>query len=600
MASGFFTPNSRGRAKVRSFVNGAGNRDSLFRRSVFLMSVITMLLSGCVLRLAYLQIIQGHYNKVLADQNRIRPIPIPAARGNVFDRKGKLFASNQLSHGVYLWPRQQTKEEWKDTVERLSPILKMPANVILQRLEKAGYNSLMPIVISQNIDSDAFIAFAEQEGQFKGVEVFSGTTRSYNKDKLASHVIGYIGEATPEDVKKHPEYPSGMIVGLTGIERIANDALVGTWGRRLVEVDAGGKETRLLGNNPAVSGTDIKLTMDLAMQRAAEKGLAGKRGAVVALDVRTGGILVMASAPTYDPGIFTRQVSSADWKRLEGVGEPLLNRALQGYPPGSTFKVVTSVAGMESGHYGPDSKIMTSGSISLGGYSFHEHGGSGYGLIGFKEALTFSSNTFYYQIGLKVGPEEISKWGKIMGIGSSDELGLAGASPGMIPTPAEKEKLFGEPWYGGDTVSTSIGQGLVQATPLELATMVGVVATGGMRLHPHFLESQSETMKPTPTGIKPENLQAIARGLIGAVQEGTARSLNDGSVPLSAGKTGTAEVLGQTSNAMYVGYAPADKPEIAIAVVVENGGYGGVAAVPIAKEVYKAYFGDQKPAKPQN
>ncbi|MCU0568151.1 MAG: penicillin-binding protein 2 [Oculatellaceae cyanobacterium Prado106] len=588
---------SNKRSSHTSLVKGAAGREKLMWRSAIFMFGITTFMGVCVFRLAQLQIVQGHRNYVLAEQNRVRPIPLPADRGNIRDRNGKLLATNQLSHGLYLWPRQQSPEEWKQTADRLSPILGIPATEIISKIEaaKGGYNSVMPVPISQQISPTAFVALAEQEDQFHGVEVFAGSTRSYPNKGLAAHVLGYIGEAREDDMKANPDYPNGMIVGQMGVERLANAQLEGKWGSRRVEVDAGGKETRFLGIEQAVGGTDVKLTLDLDMQKAAEKALGGRRGAVVAMNVNTGAVLVLASSPTFDPGVFTGRVSDADWKRLQEGDQPFLNRALQGYPPGSTFKIVTAAAGIESGNFTPNSTIMTSSFISLGGIQFWEHSG-GYGVIGFHDALAFSSNTFFYQVGLKTGPEEISKWGSKLGIGTTT-LGLEGESHGAIPTPENKEKLYGEPWYGGDTVSTSIGQGLVQATPMELAVMTAAIANNGWHVHPHLLMSETAAAekKKTATGLAPETLKVIQEGLVAVVQRGTGQRLNDGSIPLTAGKTGTSEVgPGRTPNAMYVGYGPASKPEIAIAVAIENGGYGGVAALPVAHEIYKVYFNRNK------
>lgn len=545
----------------------------------------------CVLRLGQLQLIDGIHYQALAEQNRIRPVPLPAERGNITDRQGKLLASNQLSRSVYLWPRQQSAQQWQTTAAQLSQILDMPASEILDRLKQTGYDSPLPVPISRQISPSAFVALAEQASQLPGVEVLAGSSRIYPHKTLAAHAIGYIGEATETDMQQHPDYPNGMIVGQMGIERLANAQLEGKWGKRLVEVNARGQEMQLLGMNPAEGGATIQLTLDLTLQQAAEKALNGRRGAVVVLDVKTGGVLVLASSPSFDPSLFTRRVSQTDWQRLQQGDQPFLNRALQSYPPGSTFKIVTSAAGMESGKLSADSILSTAAFMTLGNHQFWEHSKQGYGAIGFREALAYSSNTFFYQIGLMVGPEEIARWGKQLGIGST-QIGLEGESQGMIPTPDEKEAMYSEPWYGGDTVSTAIGQGLVQASPLELAVMVASIANGGYRVQPHLLTSQTHTpaTRKHPTGLHQATIDAIQAGLVAAVQVGTAQRLNDGSIPLTAGKTGTAEVVGQQPHALFVGYGPVSDPQIAVAVIVENGGYGGVTALPIAHEVYKTYF----------
>lgn len=566
--------------------------DRRSQRSLLVHFLVTVLLGICGFRLAQLQLIQGTHHRALAEQNRVSLIPIPSDRGNIVDRKGRLLAANRLSRSVYLSPREQSEQQWANTAKQLSAALNIPEEEILAKLKQAGYHSATPVRISRNLTPANFVALAEKLGQLPGLEIRAEANRYYPNKALAAHVLGYIGEATSEDLKKHPEYPMGMIIGQMGIERIANSTLQGVWGGQMLEVDARGRAVKRLGMKPPLSGTPIKLTLDLELQRTAETALAGRRGAVAVLDVKTGAVLALASGPTFDPNLFTRRISSAEWKQLQAEDKPFLNRALQGYPPGSTFKIVTAAAGIESGKFSPDSTLMTYGAINLGGVLFHEHGGGGYGVIGFPDAFAYSSNTFFYQVGMTTGPEQISQWGYRLGIGEVTRLGLDGESHGSIPTPAEKAKLYREPWYGGDTVTMAIGQGLVQVTPLEMAVVASTIANGGYRVKPHLLASQTQTpeMKPQPTGISSGTLSIIRAGLTAVVQRGTARQLSNGSIPLTAGKTGTAEVPGQPDNALYEGYGPVNNPQIAVAVVVENGGFGAVSAVPIAHEIYKTYF----------
>ena len=552
-------------------------------------------MSGCIFRLAQLQLTQGALHRGLAEKNRISLVPLPSDRGNILDRQGRLLAANRLARSIYLAPREQSEAQWAETAKRLGPLLNLPPEEIVTKLQQAGYRSATPIRISRNLNPTAFVVLAEQAAQFPGIEIRAESSRYYPNGNLAAHVLGYISEATEADLKTHPNYPMGMLIGQMGVERIADAVLQGVWGARQVEVDAGGRGGKVLGTRSPQSGEAVKLTLDMDLQKAAEAALANRRGAVVAIDVKTGEVLALASGPSFDPNLFTRRISKADWQRLQDEDKPFLNRALQGYPPGSTFKIVTATAGMQSGKFSPDSTLATSASISLGGFQFHEHG-AGYGVIGFPEAFAVSSNTFFYQVGLATGPEEISKWGQLLGIGKTTNLGLEGGSHGQIPTPAEKEKLYGEPWYGGDTVSMAIGQGLVQVTPLEMAVVVAAIANGGLRVKPHLLAAQTHTptTQAEKTGINPEVVAVIRQGLISVVQQGTAQQLNDGSIPLTGGKTGTAEVVGQRDNAVYVGFGPAENPRIALAIVVENGGFGAESAVPIAHELYKIYF--KKPA----
>lgn len=576
------------------FVANATNRS---HKAIALMLIVTTFMSVCVARLVQLQLIQGEYHRQRAESNSTRLIPIAAERGNILDRQGKLIAANRLSRSVYLWPRERSKDQWEVTAIQLSRILDISKQEILQKLEQAGYKSAMPVRISQNITPEAFIALEEQVGQYAGIEIRSESSRYYANGDLAGHVLGYIGEANAKERKANPEFPMGMILGKMGVERIADNQLRGVWGSRLVEVDAKGRELRELGIRNPVAGSSLKLTLDLDLQKTAEKALANRRGAVVAIDVKTGAVLALASGPTFDPNIFTRKMTKGEWQQLQEKDKPFLNRALQGYPPGSTFKIVTAAAAMQSGKFSPNSKLPTSAYITVGGFRFREHGGSGYGVIGFPEAFAYSSNTFFYQLGMKIGPEEISKWGHKLGIGEGTNLGLSGGSHGIIPTPDQKKEIFKQPWYIGDTVTMAIGQGLVLVTPLEMATMISAIANGGYRVKPHLFVSQTKTPETQPEliGLAPETIKTIRAGLIAVVQKGTAKSLNDGSIPPTAGKTGTAEVPGGADNAMYVGYGPVDNPQIAVAVVVENGGYGAVSAVPIAHQIFNNYF--KKPGK---
>ena len=579
--------------------NSYGERARFQRTRLFRAIVLVLLVSGLIginlQRLVQLQLVQGVELRERAENNRVRLIPIAAKRGSLQDRKGRILASSRLIRSVYLWPQEQPAELWPDTAAKLSSLLKVSREEILQKLEQAGYDSRLSVKIVGDIDRSTFVAMAEQAGNLRGVEVRTEATRNYPNGTLAAHILGYTGEATREELEANPEYPMGAIVGKMGIERRANPTLQGVWGNRLIEANARGEEIQELGIEEPTSGKPMQLTLDLDLQKTVEKALGNRRGAAVVIDVKTGAVLAMASGPTFNPNIFSGQVTSKEWQRLQGPQKPFLNRALQGYPPGSTFKAVTSVAALQSGTYSPNSRVGTYSTITIGGITFKEHSG-GYGVIGFRDALAYSSNTFFYQTGVNTGPEEISKWGRELGIGGSIDLKLLGVdgNHGQIPTPAEKEKMYGEPWHIADSVTMTIGHGLVLVTPLEMAVMAGTIANGGYRVQPHLLASltNTEKTKPIKTALKPETINTVREGLIDVVRKGTARWLNDGTIPLTGGKTGTVELPGQSiDNAMYIGFAPAYNPEIAIGVAVEEGGYGSVGAAPIAHEVYKTYFG---------
>jgi penicillin-binding protein 2 len=568
-------------------------RTRLFR-AIVLMLLVTGLIGINLHRLVQLQLVQGAELRERAENNRVRLIPIAAKRGLIKDRKGRVLASSRSIRSVYLWPREQPAEKWPDTAAKLSSLVKVSRDEILQKLEEAGYDSRLPVQIVKDIDRTTFVALAEQAGNLRALEVRSEVTRQYPHGTLAAHLLGYTGEATREELEAHPEYPMGMVVGKMGVERSATKQLNGVWGNRLIEANARGEELQELGIEYPTPGEQIQLTIDLDLQKTVEEALGNRRGAAVVIDVKTGAVLAMASGPTFNPNIFSGKVTSQEWKRLQGPQKPFLNRALQGYPPGSTFKTVTATAAIQSGTYSPNSRVPTYSNITIGGITFKEHSG-GYGVIGFRDALAYSSNTFFYQVGVNTGAEAISKWGRELGIGGSIDMELLGldGNHGQIPTPAEKEKMYGEPWHIADSVTMTIGHGLVLVTPLELAVMAGTIANGGYRVQPHLLASltNTEKTKPVKTALKPDTINTVREGLIDVVRKGTARWLNDGTLPLSGGKTGTVELPGQLDNAMFEGFAPAYNPEIAIAVAVEEGGYGSVGAAPIAYEVYKTYFG---------
>ncbi len=570
-------------------------------QTAIFVGLVSLPMLGIGLRLVDLQLQQGATFREKAELNRSRRTPIPAARGPVYDRQGKLLAGSQLTRSVYLTPQRRSLDQWRSVLTPLEIHLERPVNDLLQEIaEKQREGQLeQPIRIARQLSEAGFVIFAEQNLQTQGLWIQTEASRQYPQKETAAHVLGYTGEATAKEMKANPKFPVGMIVGRAGVERLADQDLRGKWGYERLEADAKGTINRRLDRRKPISGSPVRLTLDLKMQKTAEAALGNRRGGVAAIEIKTGRVLALASQPGFDPNLFTDGLTAAEWEQLRGKGTPLLNRALQGYPPGSTFKVATAIAGMQSGKYTPSSRIPTFNAIVLGGHAFREHSGS-YGVIGFVDALAYSSNTFFYQIGLKIGPEAIAHWSRELGIGQPLKLGLGGGATGSVPTPATKKDKHGVPWYAGDTVSMSIGQGVVLGPPLELAVMTATVVNGGNRVIPHLLDSQTadNAYSPHPTGIDPQVLKVVRDGMVAVVTKGTARNLGDGSIPLSGGKTGTAEVPNGRSNAMFVGFAPANDPQIAIAVAVENGGYGGAVAAPIAKAVYGAYFKGPKAGDP--
>jgi penicillin-binding protein 2 len=569
-------------------------------QSLFVMLLVSIFLVGAMgSRLAYLQLVQGERNRQLAENNRIRLVPKQPVRGNIFDRKGKVLASSRLSHSVFLWPIAIKEAEWPKTRQLLSKLLDLPQDEIQKRVEKAGSNSLSLIRIERGISPAQITALAEYSSQLKGVEVDIEAVRDYPNGDLAAHILGYTGELNDEELEKRKAegYRLGDIVGQMGIEESYEQLLRGEWGGQQVEVDGAGQVLRILGEKEAKSGKDVQTTLDLTVQKAAEAALGNRKGAIVALDPNTGAVLAMVSRPTFDPNIFSTRVTADTWKQLQAKGTPFVNRALRGFPPASTFKVVTQTAGMESGKYSPDTVLQTFAALNVGGTAFGEWNHAGFGAIGFVRAMAMSSNTFHGQIGRGVGGPMLIKWSRKYGFGQKTGIELADESAGLVADDAWKRKQFDWEWTVGDTVNMSIGQGFTQATPLQVAVMFAAPANGGYRVKPHFFKNDEQAKDSRVSlNLKPTTLQTLRKGLRSVVAEGTGAALRVPHLPPAAGKSGTAEAPPGQAHAWFGGFAPFDKPEIVVVAFAEHsGGGGGKVAAPMVREVLEAYFNKKPP-----
>ncbi len=569
-------------------------------QSLFVMLLVSIFLVGAMgSRLAYLQLVQGERNRQLAENNRIRLVPKQPVRGNIFDRKGKVLASSRLSHSVFLWPIAIKEAEWPKTRQLLSKLLDLPQDEIQKRVEKAGSNSLSLIRIERGISPAQITALAEYSSQLKGVEVDIEAVRDYPNGDLAAHILGYTGELNDEELEKRKAegYRLGDIVGQMGIEESYEQLLRGEWGGQQVEVDGAGQVLRILGEKEAKSGKDVQTTLDLTVQKAAEAALGNRKGAIVALDPNTGAVLAMVSRPTFDPNIFSTRVTADTWKQLQAKGTPFVNRALRGFPPASTFKVVTQTAGMESGKYSPDTVLQTFAALNVGGTSFGEWNHAGFGAIGYVRAMAMSSNTFHGQIGRGVGGPMLIKWSRNYGFGQKTGIELADESAGLVADDAWKRKQFDWEWTVGDTVNMSIGQGFTQATPLQVAVMFAAPANGGYRVKPHFFKNDEQAKDSRVSlNLKPTTLQTLRKGLRSVVAEGTGAALRVPHLPPAAGKSGTAEAPPGQAHAWFGGFAPFDKPEIVVVAFAEHsGGGGGKVAAPMVREVLEAYFNKKPP-----
>jgi penicillin-binding protein 2 len=458
-------------------------------QAVFLMLIAMVVTAGFSLRLFQLQVISGRYNRQMADSNRLRLVPNRPARGTITDRNGKVLATSRLSQSVSIWPVALAEDQWPVVIDRLSTLLKIPAEDIQKRLEQAGYQSLEAIPIARGISPAQATAVAEYGDQLPGVRLETEAIRNYPNGDLAAHVLGSTGELTDEELAKRRDqgYRMGDIVGKMGVESVFEPLLRGSWGGQQVEVDSAGRIVRILGDKPSLSGQDVQLTLDIDLQKAAEAALDKYKGAIVAIDPRDGAILAMASRPTFDPNIFTTRITPDQWRELQGTDHPFLNRALQAFPPASTFKIVTTAAGLESGKFSPDAVLPTFPYVQVGSIQFWDWNKRGFGPLGFTGAMAWSCDTFFYQVGMRIGGPTLIEMTRRFGFGRKTgvELGIQ-ESPGLVPDNDWKRRTQNTDWVIGDAINMSIGQGFLQTTPLQVAVMFAAVANGGYRITPHL------------------------------------------------------------------------------------------------------------------
>ena len=437
--------------------------------------------------------------------------------------------------------------------------------------------------------------------------------RHYPYGGLASHQFGYIGKVSPSQRKKE-QSDIGMLTGQSGLEMIFDKLLRGVAGRRMIQVNASGRKVKDLGNEEPRPGTDIYLTIDLDAQKAAEEGLGDRAGSVVAMDPNTGEILALASHPTYDPNLFPRGISPKDWVRLmNDPSHPMYNRAIQSvYPPGSTFKIIVALAGLDSGVIKPEDTVFCPGYLMSGRHSFRCWKRGGHGTVSLHRAIVESCDVYFYTMGERIGWDRVAEYARKLGYGSLTGIRLPDEKPGLIPTTEWKKKRTGEAWYPGETYINSIGQGFVLVSPIQACQAISLVANGGRFNRPMLLKQtrnretgEVKVFSPEHTSsvmLDPKALQEVRSALAGVVNEpgGTAHGA---ATPLAtvAGKTGTAQVIAQKvagrklegkqqDHAWFVAYAPVENPKIAVAVMVEHGGHGGSAAAPIARKVIEEYL----------
>jgi penicillin-binding protein 2 len=588
--------------KKAPFTSENGNRSmGKDLQAPILLAIAITLLSLIGVRLSFIQIVEGDRNRQLAENNRIRLIAKAPERGRILDRHGKIMATNRLSHAVYLWPVAQTKEKWQETIANLAQIIRIPEAEIRKKLEQEGYNSPNKVRISAGISPKLAIELGERINELKGVEVDPEAVRYYPNGDVAAHLLGYTGELTEEELKilKAKGYRLGDVIGKAGVEYAFEQKFRGVWGGQQVEVDAAGKVIRILGQKPPKAGNPVNLTIDLELQKVAEAALGNVQGGLIAMNPNNGEVLAMASYPNFDPNLFSGRISNAAWKRLTAKDHPFVNRTLQGFPPASTFKIITTAAALESGKFSPGEYLNTFPYLEIGGIQFWDHNNAGFGTIGFEDAMAFSSDTFFYQVGRRIGVDTLVKWTRKFGFGSHTGIELKDEeSPGLVPDPQWKQKVLKEQWYVGNTINMSIGQGDLQANLLQVGVMTAVAANGGYLVKPHLhLDNGDIKTWRKSLNLAPSTIAVLRDGLRRVVTSGTATRLNISSVAI-AGKSGTAEDPPRKSHTWFVGYAPADKPEIVVVAFGENsGGGGGAFTGPKVVKVIEAYMKLKKSRK---
>ncbi len=573
---------------------------------LYLITSFTFLL--ILLRLIFLQLINNETYKKMSDENRIRLIATQPIRGRIIDKNGFILADNRITYSLIIKPQYVDELAWQKYKSKISKLL----NISLDSLQKKYANGLenknFAITLLDDLKVDQIIKFKENESNLNGLEISSKIIRNYPYKDVASHVIGYTQPITDSEfnILSKKGYKLNDLIGRTGIEFVFEDHVRGEWGGEMIEVNSLGTFVKSLGVKPSTQGKDLELTIDLNLQLVAEKVLKDKiGGAIIVMDPRDGAIRAMASKPTFDLNFFSKDFKpQKEYDELfNSSNKPLFNRALNAYDPGSVWKIVTAIAGLESGRFPPETLLETKPCITYGSQCFREHNDLGFGTIGYEDALRVSSNTFFYQIGYGVGVDEIYSVSKKLGFASLSGIEISEQENiGLVANSkwAKEGRGWGDPgktpWVPEDIASMSIGQFVVQVTPIQIARAYAAIANGGYLVTPHLSKKVGQPYsnhKPIKIDIDPNNIQLVKNGLRKVVESGTGVSINYGvsNLPPVSGKTGTAEDgEGGSDHAWFVCFTPSDKSELLIVAFAQNTpGGGSVHALPMAKEILKVW-----------
>ncbi|OUO41132.1 penicillin-binding protein 2 [Megamonas hypermegale] len=587
------------------------------KRLKILAIILILIIVALISRLVYLQIYQGEYFGKLADGNRIRLVSTSAPRGIIYDRNDVPLVNNRPAFTVELLPSLEPVSP--EVVDRLAKLLNLNAEDINNKI--ANHSGFDPVTIKVDVTPEIISVIEEQQDLYPGVFIDTKPVRNYIYKTEGVHVLGYVSEISDselEDKKKSGDdsYKLGDIIGKFGLEKYYDTYLRGTPGGEQVEVDVTGRPVQRLGMKEPVAGNNLRLTIDYHLQDAAERAMdevlgqiGAQAAAAVVLNPQTGEVLAMVSRPNFDPNLFALGISTKDWNVINNNPHyPLDNKAVTGeYPPGSTFKIITGTAALMEKVVTPDELIFDSGQHWI--IPKTNADGEALGYINFVQALAHSDNVYFYEMGNRLGIDRLAKWARLFGIGEKTGIDLSYEASGNVACPEYKRKVFDEEWYLAETFDASIGQGFTLATPLQMAVVMSEAATGGKKYKPYLVrdifDSNGNVIKHfdpvlvRDLNIDPAIAQLVQQGLHEVSTIGTAASMfRDFPVPI-AGKTGTAENSQGREHGWFVAYGPFDNPNIAVAVIVENAGYGATSAVPIGHKILTAAFGLDKPQDQQ-
>ena len=592
------------------------------QRILVLSFVVGVVFLFLVIRLWHLQILSADDYHAMSENNRLRFVPVAASRGAILDRGGKVLVSNRPSFSLAVIPQEVADKE--ALLSLLANLLGLDRTEMSERWEKnKGRAKYYPIVLASNISRDHVEIVEENRLRLPGVEIEMKPVREYTSGQLAAHLLGYIGEVSEKELTSsgYEDFNPGDYVGKNGIERALEKELHGGDGGRQLEVDARGRVLRTISESYPTVGNSVVLTIDAAVQKQAERAFGDQAGAAVMIDVTNGEILAFVSNPGFDPSLFSGKLPADVWQGyLDDKRHPLENKALSGqYPPGSTFKMITALAGLQNSIINDSTSVNCNGSYDLGTSTFKCWNKKGHGTTNLRKSLRESCDVFYYQLGEKLGVDKIAATAHSFKLGAPLGVELLNERSGLIPTAEWKQKRFGKRWYHGETLPVAIGQGAVLLTPIQLASMTATIANEGTIYRPHLVkrivDADGKMLRETKTEVigttefPKESFRLVKQGMFAVVNEpgGTGAMARQYDVKV-AGKTGTSQVVKlrdsksgtpyqYRDHALFVAFAPFDKPEVAVAVVVEHGEHGGAAAAPIAGRILRSYFDGKKPPR---